>query len=112
MAGNNRKPLQVMARSMPEPKFACEGMDFGSTRASEIHNRYDDGHHTAGDLHYATLVDRETNTGCEGFFCQQCIEAHGQKVGRKPSLAQVIQEKTEEELRKAADGIHSAMRIR
>ena len=112
MAGTNRKPLQVMILSIPEPRFPCEGEDFGSNKSSEIHNRYYDGNHPAGDLHYANLTDRETDTACEGFFCRACIEAHGQKVGGKPSLAQVIREKTAGELQEAADRIHSAMKIR
>ena len=112
MAGNERKPLAVMALSIPEPRFPCEGADFGSSRSSEIHNRRDDEHHPAGDLYYANVVDRETNTACEGFFCQPCIEAHGLKVGRKPSLAEVIREKAEAELRKAAEEIVSSMKIR
>ena len=43
MAGTNRKPLQVMILSIPEPRFPCEGEDFGSNKSSEIHNRFTTG---------------------------------------------------------------------
>ena len=94
----------VLTMSIPEPKFLCEGVEFGSVATSEIHFRlHDEGYRDPEDLYYEELYERESETISTGFFCEGCIEAFGKKTTNKTTLKRAIRQQMEDRLQKAAD---------
>ncbi len=97
------RKTNVLAMRIPEPRFLCEGVEFGAAATAEIHFRlHDEGYRSPADLYYDELVEKETETEWRGFFCRDCIEAFGRKTANKTTLKQAIREQMEEQLRKAA----------
>ena len=92
----------VLAMRIPEPRFICEGVEFGAAATSEIHFHLYDESYPPEDLYYDELVEKESKTESHGFFCKDCIEAFGRKTTNKTTLKQAIREQMEEQLRKAA----------
>ena len=100
MAGNERN---IPATAIPEPHYQCAGYEVFNVGANADSHpmRYDEGFLKAGDLFWVTLDDRESGESCTDFFCKQCVESLGKKIGGKRPLAQVIREKAQDALDEA-----------
>ncbi len=95
---------QTIRALLPEPRFQCAGIDFGAAALAGIHFRTDDaGHYPPSELHYAELVDREMETECRGFYCEQCLTAFGKKTGRRTTLLKAAWDQMQEQQRKSLD---------
>ena len=98
---------QTIRTSLPEPRFqAHPGLDFGAAALAEIHFRTDDGgHFPPSELHYAELVERETETEteCRGFYCEQRLAAFGKKTGKWQTLLKAAESQMQEQQRKSLD---------
>ena len=95
---------QAIRAMLPEPRFQCAGVDFGAAALAAIHFRTDDGgHYPPSELHYAELVERETETECRGFYCERCLAAFGKKTGKRQNLLKVIESQMQEQQRKSLD---------
>ena len=98
------KKKSALEMHLPEPRFLCEGVDFGAVKTQEVHTRmYDEGYRTADDLYYDELLERSTSTECHGFFCQGCVEAFGHKIAGRTTLKEAIRQQLEARLSRAAE---------
>ena len=95
---------QTIRTSLPEPRFQYAGIDFGAAALAEIHFRTDDGgHFPPSELHYAELVERETETECRGFYCEQRLAAFGKETGKRQTLLKAFESQMQEQQRKSLD---------
>ena len=95
---------QAIRSMLPEPRFQCAGIDFGAIALEGIHFRAEDGgHYPPSELYYAELVERETETECRGFYCEQCLAAFGKKTERRTTLLKAVECQIKEQQRKSLE---------
>ena len=93
---------QTIRSMLPEPRFQCAGIDFGAMALAAIHFRAEDGgHYPPSELYYAELVERETETECRGFYCEQCLAAFGKKTGKRQTLLKAAESLMQEQQQKS-----------
>ena len=98
---------------IPEARYQCEGAEGTLTvdRMEAIH--FQDktgGYRPPLELYYAELVEEKNQWN--GYFCQECLESFGKKLGKRPSLLKVIKERIEQNQREANDKLTRALRFK
>ena len=68
------------------------------------------GYHRPSELYYVELVEEKNQWN--GYFCQECLESFGKKLGKRPSLLTVIEGRIEQNQREANDKLTRVLRFK